>query len=45
MEKPNAASTPEMIQNRTTTLVSLYPFFSKWWCKGAMRKKRFLVFL
>ena len=44
-EKPVAASTPEMIQKRTTTFVSLQPFFSKWWCNGAMRKMRFFVFL
>ena len=44
-EKPVAASTPEMIQKRTTTFVSLQPFFSKWWCRGAMRKMRFFVFL
>ena len=44
-EKPQAASTPDTIQKRTTTFVSLHPFFSKWWCKGAMRKMRFLVFL
>ena len=33
------------IQKRTTTFVSLQPFFSKWWCNGAMRKMRFFVFL
>ena len=44
-EKPQAASTPDTIQKRTTTFVSLQPFFSKWWCRGAMRKMRFLVFL
>ena len=44
-EKPQAASTPDTIQKRTTTFVSLQPFFSKWWCNGAMRKMRFFVFL
>ena len=31
------------IQKRMTTFVSLQPFFSKWWCKGAMRKIRLPV--
>ena len=35
----NMASRMAMIQNRTTILGSAQPFFSKWWCRGAIRKK------
>ena len=43
IENPMPASTAEMIQKRMTTLTSLHPFFSKWWCKGAIRKMRVCV--
>jgi hypothetical protein len=29
-----------MIQKRTTTCSSRQPDFSKWWCSGAILKKR-----
>ena len=29
-----------MIQKRTTTCVSFQPFFSKWWCSGAIWNSR-----
>ncbi len=29
-----------MIQKRITMVCSCQPFFSKWWCSGAMRKTR-----
>ena len=33
----------DMIQNLTTTVDSAHPFFSKWWCIGAILKIRFPV--
>ena len=38
-----AANMALTIQNLMTTFVSLQPFFSKWWCRGAMRKMRLPV--
>jgi hypothetical protein len=34
-----------MIQKRITMVGSAQPFFSKWWCSGAMRKTRLPVSL
>ena len=34
-----------MIQKRMTTVGSDQPSFSKWWCTGAILKKRFPVAL
>ena len=34
-----------MIQKRMTTVGSDQPFFSKWWCSGAIRKTRLPVVL
>jgi hypothetical protein len=34
-----------MIQNRITTLTSLHPLSSKWWCSGEFRKTRLPVVL
>ena len=38
--RPTNARIIDMIQNRMTMVGSAQPFFSKWWCKGAMRKTR-----
>src|SRR5207344_2333445 len=40
VESPTSASTIAMIQKRITMVGSAQPFFSKWWCSGAIRKTR-----
>ena len=45
MPNPIAAKIPAMIQNRITTLTSLHPSNSKWWCSGDIRKTRLPVVL
>ena len=40
LARPMRHSSMVMIQKRTTTCVSVQPFFSKWWCSGAIRKMR-----
>lgn len=42
---PIMARPTEIIQNRTTTWLSVQPSFSKWWWIGAIRKTRFPVSL
>src|SRR5262249_47255498 len=43
--RPAIARIEAMIQNRMTMVGSCQPFFSKWWCSGAMRKTRLPVSL
>ena len=38
--RPASARIMEMIQNRMTIVLSAQPFFSKWWCSGAIRNTR-----
>jgi hypothetical protein len=40
LARPTRHSSIVMIQKRTTTCVSAQPFFSKWWCSGAIRNTR-----
>src|SRR6185436_1374959 len=40
LARPIRQSSIVTIQNRTTTWVSFQPDFSKWWCSGAILKKR-----
>src|SRR3546814_12350805 len=43
--RPARARIEAMIQKRITMVGSAQPFFSKWWCSGAMRKTRLPVIL
>ena len=40
VDRPTRHSSMVMIQNRTTTCVSVQPLFSKWWCSGAISRIR-----
>ena len=40
VDRPTRHSNMVMIQKRTTTCVSFQPFFSKWWCSGAILNRR-----
>src|SRR5262245_36097446 len=40
VERPTNANTMAMIQKRMTIVGSCQPFFSKWWCSGAIRNTR-----
>ena len=43
--RPIRARMTAMIQKRMTMVGSAHPFFSKWWCSGAMRNTRLPVSL
>ena len=40
VDRPTRHSSMVTIQKRTTTCVSFQPFFSKWWCSGAIWNRR-----